>query len=72
MQLFMKTSVVSNKPREKHVLGTASTAGSLCFFDLSSVNELQAALEDLQSLNQKLFNTFGTVCLCSIGTPKLL
>lgn len=25
---------ICNKSREKHVLGTASTAGSLCFFDL--------------------------------------
>ena len=26
---------ICNKSREKHVLGTASTAGSLCLFDLS-------------------------------------
>lgn len=25
---------ICNKCREKHVLGTASTAGSLCLFDL--------------------------------------
>lgn len=38
MQLFMKTSVVSVINLEKkHVLGTASTAGSLCFFELGTL-----------------------------------
>lgn len=34
MQLFMKTCCTCNKSIEKHVLGTASTAGTLFLFDL--------------------------------------
>lgn len=66
---------ICNKSREKHVLGTASTAGSLCLFDFW-VLWLPAHVRghNLQSpqFNQKWFNIFCTVCLCSIGTPKLL
>lgn len=54
---------ICNKSREKHVLGTASTAGSLCLFDLLSVTTPRPARitgHDLQSLcfDQKLIEHF--------------
>ena len=64
---------ICNKSREKHVLGTASTAGSLCLFDLFlSVLTSRPALQVTIYNHQILFNTFCTVSLRSIGTPKLI
>lgn len=55
-----------NNCREKHVPGTASTAGSLCLW---AQGELRSRPTIIKNIIQTLF---CTVCLCSIGTPKLL
>lgn len=58
---------ICNKCREKHVPGTASTAGSLC---LSAQGELRSRPTIIKSII--IQTPFFTVCLSSIGTPKLL
>lgn len=46
---------ICNKSREKHVLGTASTAGSLCLFDLVSV------LTSRPTLEVTVYNHYGMI-----------
>lgn len=59
MQLFMKTSVVSViNVEKKHVLCTASTAGSLCFF----IFEVQLPGQTSQSIIKNVLDA-STVSL---------
>lgn len=58
---------ICNKFREKHVPGTASAAGSLCVGAGRAKRSQPTIIKNII-----IQNTFCTVCLCSIGTPKLL
>lgn len=42
---------ICNKSREKHVLGTASTAGSLCLFDLGVLRHPGQPVSEVTTYN---------------------